>query len=282
MPELPEVETVRRSMAARVEGASIESVIFRDFPGIVGDLAPEQFTALVTGERFGSIERRGKHLWLAFEEGNGLFIHLMMTGQLLLLRPGADRVRFEHLRLGLSSGWDLAYADQRKFGRVLRFTDEEWAAKESRIGPEPLEPTFTSDLLFLRTRDRTTPIKAFLLDQRRIAGIGNIYADEALFRARLHPGRLTGTLDRAETERLYGAIRSVLAEGIERRGTTLSDYLDADGAKGTNAANLRVYGKGGTGSCEECGTPLQRFVVAGRGTHFCPNCQPARIAGYRE
>ncbi|HET9658704.1 MAG TPA: bifunctional DNA-formamidopyrimidine glycosylase/DNA-(apurinic or apyrimidinic site) lyase [Thermomicrobiales bacterium] len=278
MPELPEVETVRRSMAGRVVGATIESVTFRDFPGIVGDLAPEHFSGLVTGETFERIDRRGKHLWLAFQGGNGLFVHLMMTGQLLLLRPGVERARFEHLRMSLSSGWELAYADQRKFGRVLRFTDDEWAAKERLIGPEPLETEFTPELLFQQTRNRTTPIKAFLLDQRRIAGIGNIYADEALYRARIYPGRLTGTLDSSETERLYDAIRTVLAEGIERRGTTLSDYLDADGARGTNAANLRVYGKGGKGICDECGTPLQRAVIAGRGTHFCPNCQP-ELAG---
>lgn len=274
MPELPEVETVRRSMSGRVIGSTIESVTFRDFPGVVGDLLPEQFTGLVTGETFERIDRRGKHLWLAFQEGNGLFVHLMMTGQLLLLRPETERVRFEHLRLGLSNGWELAYADQRKFGRVLRFTDEEWATKESHIGPEPLDPSFSSDYLVSSTRNRTTPIKAFLLDQRRIAGVGNIYADEALFRARIHPGRMTGSLDEAEIERLHEAIRTVLQEGIDRRGTTLSDYMDADGARGTNAANLRVYGKGGHGVCEGCGTPLGRVVLAGRGTHFCPVCQP--------
>lgn len=274
MPELPEVETVRRSMSGRVIGSTIESVTFREFPGVVGDLLPEQFTGFVTGETFERIDRRGKHLWLAFQEGNGLFVHLMMTGQLLLLRPETERVRFEHLRLGLSNGWELAYADQRKFGRVLRFTDEEWATKESHIGPEPLDPSFSSDYLVSSTRNRTTPIKAFLLDQRRIAGVGNIYADEALFRARIHPGRMTGSLDEAEIERLHEAIRTVLQEGIDRRGTTLSDYMDADGARGTNAANLRVYGKGGHGVCEACGTPLERVVLAGRGTHFCPVCQP--------
>jgi formamidopyrimidine-DNA glycosylase len=275
MPELPEVETVRRSMSDRVIGATIENVTFRDFPGVVGELLPEQFAAFVTGETFARIDRRGKHLWLAFEVGSGLFVHLMMTGQLLLVRPGAERARFEHLRLGLSSGWELAYADQRKFGRVLRYTDEEWAAKEGQIGPEPLEPSFTIDRLFNATRNRTAPIKAFLLDQRRIAGVGNIYADEALYRARIYPGRLAGSLDEREIARLHTAIRTVLQEGIDRRGTTLSDYMDADGAKGTNAANLRVYGKGGNAICEECGAPLERMVIAGRGTHFCPSCQPS-------
>ena len=273
MPELPEVETVRRSMSARVIGATIDSVTFRDFPGVVGELSSEQFTGLVSGETFERIDRRGKHLWLAFEGGDGLFVHLMMTGQLLLLRPGAERARFEHLRLGLSSGWDLAYADQRKFGRVLRFSDQQWAVKEGQIGPEPLDTSFTTALLVSSMRGRTSPIKAFLLDQRKVAGIGNIYADEALYRARIYPGRSTGSLDEAEIERLHGAIRAVLQEGIERRGTTLSDYMDADGARGTNAANLRVYGKGGKAVCEECGSPLQRVVIAGRGTHFCPGCQ---------
>jgi formamidopyrimidine-DNA glycosylase len=274
MPELPEVETVRRSMIDRVVGARIESVTFRNFPGVVGAIGPEPFAQLVTGERFERIDRRGKHLWLAFEGGNGLFIHLMMTGQLLLVRPSDDLVRFEHLRIGLDNGWALAYADQRKFGRVLRLTDAEWAEKDRRIGPEPLESAFTAEDLFSITRMRTTPIKAFLLDQRHVAGVGNIYADEALFRAGIHPARASGSLDSSEIERLHAVVRIVLAEGIERRGTTLSDYRDANGAAGTNAANLRVYGRGGTGVCEDCGTELVRLVIAGRGTHFCPSCQP--------
>src|SRR5215218_3987310 len=133
MPELPEVETVRRSMSDRVVGSRIESVGFRDFPGVVGELSPGAFAALVVGERFGPIERRGKHLWLSFDEGNGLFVHLMMTGQLLLIQPQDERVRFEHLRLVLDNGWALAYADQRKFGRVLRLSDSEWDAIDQRI-----------------------------------------------------------------------------------------------------------------------------------------------------
>jgi formamidopyrimidine-DNA glycosylase len=275
MPELPEVETVRRSMSERVVGATIVSVAFREFPGVVGELAPETFAALVTGERFGRIDRRGKHLWLSFEGGNGLFIHLMMTGQLLLVRPDDERLRFEHLRLELDNEWALVYADQRKFGRVLRLSDDEWEAIELRIGPEPLENEFTGELVFELTRNRRTPIKALLLDQRRIAGIGNIYADEALYRAKIHPGREAGLLSEAETSRLRDAIRAVLSEGLERKGTTLSDYRDANGDAGTNAANLRVYGRGGTGICDECGSTLVRLIVAQRGTTICPICQPA-------
>lgn len=261
-------------MLDRVVGATIESVTFHDFPGVVGEMAPDVFAGLVVGERFAQIDRRGKHLWLAFDGGNGLFVHLMMTGQLLLLETDCEAVRFEHLRMHLSSGWDLAYADQRKFGRVQRFTDEQWAAKEALIGPEPLEELFTESLLFTSTRARTAPIKAFLLDQRRVAGIGNIYADEALYRACIHPARPAGTLTESEIARLHEAIRMVLSEGIERRGTTLSDYRDANGESGKNAENLRVYGRGGKAFCEQCGTPLQRVVIAGRGTNLCPECQP--------
>ncbi len=275
MPELPEVETVRQSMVDRVIDARIDWVTFRDFPGVVGDLLPEQFTQLVLGERFDRIERRGKHLWFAFDGGNGLFVHLMMTGQLLLLPPTSEPARFEHLRLGLSNGWELAYADQRKFGRVRWFSDEEWAAKEQLIGPEPLVDEFTPQRFAKQLQSRTAPIKAMLLDQRRIAGIGNIYADEALYRAGIHPGRPAGSLSEGEVEALHAAIRAVLFEGIERRGTTLSNYRDADGQLGTNAPNLRVYGRGGSGICERCGTPLQRLRIAGRGTHICPRCQPA-------
>lgn len=274
MPELPEVETVRRSLTDRVIGSRIESVVFRDFPGVVGDVLPEAFTACVVGERFGPIHRRGKHLWLEFEHGDGLFVHLMMTGQLLLLRPDQDLARFEHLRLVLDNGWALAYADQRKFGRVLRLTDAEWQEIERRIGPEPLMDDFTPELFFDITRDRRTPIKAFLLDQRRIAGIGNIYADEALFRAKIHPLRQTGSMSEEEAVRLRDAIRVVLAEGLARRGTTLSNYRDANGDVGTNATNLRVYGRGGTGICDQCGSDLVRLTVAQRGTTICPVCQP--------
>lgn len=275
MPELPEVETVRRSMTDRVVDARVESVIFRGFPGVVGEMLPEQFTQLIVGERFDCIERRGKHLWLAFEGGNGLFVHLMMTGQLLVLPPKTEPARFEHLRLGLSNGWELAYADQRKFGRVKWLTDDQWAAKERVIGPEPLDDDFTPQLLAQQLKSRTTPIKALLLDQRRIAGIGNIYADEALYRAGIHPGRPAGSLSEEEVEALHTAIRAVLREGIERRGTTLANYRDADGQLGTNASNLRVYGRGGLGMCERCGAPLERLRIAGRGTHICPRCQPA-------
>ncbi len=215
----------------------------------------EAFTALVVGERFDRIDRRGKHLWLGFEHGSGLFVHLMMTGQLLLIRPESDPVRFEHLRLQLDNGWAMAYADQRKFGRVLRLTDDEWGEIDRRIGPEPLEDDFTAERLFELTRNRKTPIKAFLLDQRRIAGVGNIYADEALYRAKVHPARPTGSLTTEDTGRLRDAIRLVLSEGLERKGTTLSNYRDANGDAGTNAANLRVYGRGGTGICEACGSP---------------------------
>lgn len=261
-------------MHDRVVGARIESVQFRDFPGVTGEHSPEVFESLVTGNRFSRIDRRGKHLWLSFEEGDGLFIHLMMTGQLLLLEPGQPLVRFEHLRLALDNNWSLVYADQRKFGRVRFHTDEEWLAIDHRIGPEPLGESFTSEALFAATRNRRTSIKAFLLDQRRVAGIGNIYADEALYRARLHPARETGSLTAEETAALRRAIRAVLSEGLERKGTTLSDYRDANGDAGTNAANLRVYGRGGTGICENCGSELVRLTGAQRGTTICPICQP--------
>ena len=261
-------------MTDRVVGAQIESVAFRSFPGVVGDMLPEQFTALVVGERFARIDRRGKHLWLPFEDGNGLFVHLMMTGQLQLVEPDAELLRFEHLRLGLSNGWALAYADQRKFGRVLLYSDEQWNAKEQGIGPEPLEDAFTFELFWQSTRNRKSPIKAFLLDQRRIAGVGNIYADEALYRSGIHPARASRSLTESEVDLLRASIRQVLLEGVERRGTTLADYRDADGRSGTNAENLRVYGRGGKAVCQKCGTPLVRLIVTGRGTTICPECQP--------
>jgi formamidopyrimidine-DNA glycosylase len=274
MPELPEVETVRRSLEPEVVGRTIQGVRLQAFPGVIGEHSPEAFAALVVGRGITAIRRRAKYLFLDLDDGAAVMVHLRMTGRLLLVDRAAPPVRFEHLALELDDGRDLRFADQRKFGRVLVVLPADADALHRRFGPEPLAPAFTAAVLRQRLATRTGRLKSVLLDQRLIAGLGNIYVDEALFQARLHPNRPANTLTEVESRRLHRAIRDVLRQGLANRGTTFSSFQDARGAEGENQAHLRVYGRGTRGQpCLRCGGPVQRIVVGGRGTHFCPRCQ---------
>jgi formamidopyrimidine-DNA glycosylase len=273
MPELPEVETIRRSLEERIVGRSITDVTLRNFPGVIGGADPDEFRGALQGLTVHAVERMGKYLRLRLDSGQNLVIHLRMTGQLVIVPKFAAPLRFEHLALGFGD-IDLRFADQRKFGRVLLTTDSEADGIALVLGVEPLSDQFTAESLQLLLRNRQAPIKAFLLDQRRIAGVGNIYADEALFRARIHPMRAAGSLADEEVASLVTAIRTVLEEGLLRRGTTFSSYRDANGVPGDNVANLRVYGRGGKEICDTCGALLSKMTVAGRGTHLCSICQP--------
>lgn len=273
MPELPEVETIRRTLERRLAGRTIERVDIGDWTGVIGETDPQWFIAESEGSSIARVSRRGKYLRLHLSGERSLLIHLRMTGQLLLVSPTAGPVRFERLRINLGK-IDLRFADQRKFGRVLLLKDEAVELKERELGIEPFDEGFTTAWLEKRLAGRTSPIKSFLLDQRFIAGIGNIYADEALFRAQIHPMRRAGSLDRLEIARLADAIPAVLEEGIQRRGTTFSSYRDASGEAGTNVRNLRVYGRSKGGRCFTCGGEIVSLVISGRTSHFCPNCQP--------
>ncbi|MFM9108164.1 MAG: bifunctional DNA-formamidopyrimidine glycosylase/DNA-(apurinic or apyrimidinic site) lyase [Chloroflexota bacterium] len=272
MPELPEVETVRRSLVGPLSGRRILALRVTDFPGVIGDEPVLQVAARLAGRVFTRARRRAKYLLLDLDDGSALMVHLRMTGHLEVVPSGAPALRFERLAIVLDDGHDLRFADQRKFGRVLALTAAEVRRLERRFGPEPLGPRFTAGWLETALARRPGKLKSVLLDQEVVAGLGNIYADEALFRSRLHPERPASGLSRKEIASLHRAIRAVLREGVDRRGTTFSSYRDAAGAEGENQFNLRVYGRGGRESCPRCGWPLQRSVVGGRGPSPGPRC----------
>jgi formamidopyrimidine-DNA glycosylase len=277
VPELPEVETVRRQIAPVLEGGTIERAQILD-PRLVRPLDPEIVAAELVGERVAAVERRGKYLIVRFETGCVLLIHLRMTGS---LRHGPHGALTEdpHRRavLSLDNGSEVAYRDVRRFGTWELFEPGELRPYLARrLGPEPLGQ-LSADGLGRRLAGRRAPLKSVLLDQRTIAGLGNIYADEALWHSGLHPLREAGGLDPDELRRLHRAVRKVLRLGIERQGSTLRDYAAPDGANGSMQDEFRAYGRGGE-RCDRCHEPLERIVVGGRGTTYCPRCQPRRPA----
>ena len=279
MPELPEVETVRRSLAPLI-GKTIAGVVVGAFEGVLGELEPKTFAALVAGRSIAGLRRRGKYLFLDLDDESTLLVHLRMTGQLLLASTDEPPRRFEHLMLVLSDGSSIRYADQRKFGRVLYLPPGSPDPVADKLGPEPLAEDFTSAYLFAYTRKRTAPIKALLLDQRAIAGLGNIYVDEALWLARLHPLTPSGQITEDEADRLAVAIKASIAAGIEHRGVTISHFVDGAGESGENQHHLNAYGRGRRGEpCLRCGGPMTWLTVGGRTSHFCPACQPTPQSG---
>jgi formamidopyrimidine-DNA glycosylase len=277
MPELPEVETVRAHIAPVLEGRRFERVEIAD-PRLVRPYEPAEVAAELEGERVHAVERRGKYLIVRFESGRSLLIHLRMTGSLRHVRGGPDREEppdDPHRRavVRLDNGSDVAYRDVRRFGTWLLLEPGELDPYlASRLGDEPLDALFTVARLGARLERRRAPIKAALLDQRTLAGMGNIYVDEALWRARIHPLRPAESLDRNELRRLHRAIRAALEAGIARQGSTLRDYRLPDGGEGGMQDEFKVYGRGGE-PCDRCGTPIERTRVGGRGTWFCPRCQ---------
>lgn len=273
MPELPEVETVRTRLVPALEGARITSATITD-SRLTRPFAPELVAAELEGERIDRVERRGKYLIVRFVSGRVLLVHLRMTGSFRSAPRGllADD---PHRRavLTMDNGSDVAYRDVRRFGTWELFeVGEETAYLDGRLGPEPLDRRLSARSLGARLAGRRTSLKAALLDQRTIAGLGNIYVDEALWRARLHPLRRAASLDAVELRRLHRAIRDALRLGIARQGSTLTAYALPDGAPGAMQHEFRAYGRVG-GPCDRCGSPLERLVVAGRGSTFCPRCQ---------
>jgi formamidopyrimidine-DNA glycosylase len=273
VPELPEVETVRRGLEPALVGRRFDHVDIYD-ARLVRPYDPAEVAAELSGERVASVGRRGKYLIVGFESGRVLLIHLRMTGSLRHARRGSlqdDPHRRAVVRLDNRS--DVAYRDVRRFGTWLLLEPGELDPYlDERVGPEPLDDAFTAAVLGARLANRRAPLKSALLDQRTVAGLGNIYVDEALWRARLHPLRPANGLDRDERRRLHRAIRATLEKGIERQGSTLRDYAAPDGASGSMQDEFRVYGREGE-PCERCGTPITRIVLGGRGTWFCPQCQ---------
>jgi len=276
MPELPEVETVRARLAPALTGRRFVRVDIDD-SRLTRPFEPRAVAAELEGETVAAIERRGKYLVVRFESGRSLLIHLRMTGSLLHARRGTladDPHRRAVVRL--DDGSDVAYRDVRRFGTWLVVEADElepYLAK--RLGGEPLERGFTARRLADRLAGRRAPVKAALLDQRTLAGMGNIYADEALWRAQVHPRRPAGELTADELGRVTKGVKEALRAGIARQGATLRDYSTPDGGRGRMQYEFKVYGRAGE-PCDRCGTPIEKTRVAGRGTWYCPSCQPLR------
>ena len=280
MPELPEVEMVRVGLAPVLTGRRFERVEIRD-ARLVRPFDPAVAAAELEGERVGAVERRGKYLVVRFESGRSLLIHLRMTGSLRHAAGGtAPDDPYCRAVVSLDDGSDVIYRDVRRFGTWLLLEPGELEAYlAERIGGEPLERAFTARTLLPRIAHRRAPIKAVLLDQRTVAGMGNIYADEALWRARIHPLREARSLDREEVKRVARAVKDALRAGIARQGATLRDYAQPDGRRGRMQHEFRVYGRTAE-PCDRCGTPIEKTRVAGRGTWFCPRCQEAAPSAY--
>jgi len=266
VPELPEVETIKNELLPYILGHEITSVTLL-WEGIVRQPSVEGFYSRVVGQRITGLNRRGKYLFFHLSSGEILVMHMKMTGS-LLIDPADDR--FTRAIFHLDDGTELHFSDSRKFGVMWLAGDERAVA--DKLGPEPLEDSFTPQVLAQRLRNRTAPIKPVLLDQSVIAGIGNMYADEALFEARIHPLRPTESLSNDEINRLHRAIRRVLSSAIGNKGASVRSYFRPDGNPGTAHFEFRVAH--GTGkNCPTCGTPIKRIVVRNRGTYFCPKCQ---------
>jgi formamidopyrimidine-DNA glycosylase len=273
MPELPEVETMVRDLSSRVIGRTIESVD-APFQGSVVWPSFDEFENRVRRRRIIGVSRRGKFASFALDSGDVLIVHRGMSGS-LLWRDKQDPME-SHVRLlfQLDDGSQLRFNDPRKFGKVyvMDSTGGERDLPWAHMGPEPLNDAFSADHLKRSLEGRTVMIKPLLLGQRLVVGLGNIYVDEALHLARIHPSRRANTLTPGEIKRLHAAIGAVLQAAIEGRGTTFSSYMDVDGKAGAYRERLRVFGRQGT-NCPRCGMLIVKTVIGGRGTHICPHCQ---------
>jgi formamidopyrimidine-DNA glycosylase len=269
VPELPEVETIARGLARAVTGKTISAVDV-SLPRVVLPKAP-RFKRKLTGERIERVGRRGKFVVIELGSGRLLAVHLRMTGRLIVQPAGTtDPYPYTNVRLRFTDGARLCFADARTFGRMrLVERGEAWA---EGLGVEPLSDAFTPPRFAEILRGRTTPIKAFLLDQRHIAGIGNIYACEALWEARIRPSAPAGSLSRGRRQRLFAAIGSVLRRAIEMGGSSVDDYVNAEGVEGGFQNELSIYGRAGE-ACLRCGGTVVRSVMAQRGTWWCRSCQ---------
>jgi len=274
MPELPEVETSVRDLTPLLRGRQVLGATVT-WPRTIALPDAASFIDQVAGQRFTHFGRRGKYMLLGLESGMTLIVHLRMTGHLLVVVGDAQMAQHTHVTMELDDGRRLIFQDARKFGRLWLVTDP--APILAHLGPEPFDPAFTSEHFGARLQNRTASIKALLLDQSIVAGVGNIYADEALFHARIHPMRAAGGLNASEVATLHNAIRQVLTAGIAKAGSSLGgsslqNYSRPGGAPGGFQEEFQVFRRTGQ-PCRQCGAPVARIVVAQRGTHFCPHCQ---------
>lgn len=269
MPELPEVETVVRGLRGDLVGRTLQSM-WHDWDNTIRP-NPAEMAARIQGQTIHSLHRRAKYIVLTLDD-SVLTIHLKMTGRLYVAKPDAvnEADRWVHVKFGLDDGRELRFSDSRKFGRVtIADTVEEITGT---LGPEPLEDAFTPDILSERLRKYKRAIKGVLLDQTFVAGVGNIYADEALHRAQIHPLRTANTLTTKEIITLHETIRGALNDGLNREGASISWYRKPDGTQGQAQTAFTVYDREGK-SCYTCGHPIEKIRVVQRGTHFCPHCQ---------
>lgn len=280
MPELPEVETVCRSLRPCLEGRTIAAVECLS-PTLRWKLEPGRLRRALVGRRLESVGRRGKYLLFRLDDGSGMVLHLGMTGRCRLVPASEAPALHDRVLWRLDNGLSWRFQDARKFGSVqlcrsLEPRDLPRALQE--MGPEPLDDGFDGDVLFEKSRGARRPAKVFILDQAVVAGCGNIYASEALWRARIHPATQAAELTRPQCRRLAQALREVLAEAVAAGGTTIIDYRQPDGSEGEFQVRLAVYGRAGD-PCRRCRTPVVRLVLGGRSTFFCPRCQPAPAKG---
>jgi formamidopyrimidine-DNA glycosylase len=272
MPELPEVEHAARGLGAQLAGRRIVAVTRLDWERMVETPAVEQFIALLAGRQVLAAGRRAKWILLTLDGGWTLALHLRMSGSVSVQSPAAEPDIYTHLVLLLDDGRQLFFHDTRKFGRARLLDAAGLAALDAAHGLEPLTDDFTVAALARRLRGRRARLKPLLLDQKVIAGIGNIYADEALWLARLHPLRISDSLSDDEVARLHTGIRLALLQGLEHGGSTLRDYRNSYGESGANQEHFNVYDQEGK-PCPRCGATIEKTIVGQRGTHLCPHCQ---------
>lgn len=277
MPELPEVETVCRGLQLLLPGAVVSEVdVLRD--DSIGYPSVDEFISQLAGHRFTSVVRRGKYILVNLDRGAGLACHLRMSGRLMVVNDTEQESRFLRVRIGLKDGRELRFEDMRVFGRLwyipLGQTFTDVIPTLAQLGVEPLDE-MSGALLESLFDGKKQPIKTALLDQRLIAGIGNIYADESLYQAGINPLRPAGAVKRVELDKLAGEIQKVLKRAIKHRGSTLSDYRDSQGVNGNYQNKAGVYGREGL-ACRTCKSAIERVKIAGRSSHFCLKCQPLK------
>ena len=271
MPELPEVETIRRDLLPAVRGRTITSSwISENAPRLVQLIAPAEFERLLPGHRIEGVSRRGKYLIFNLDRGMLWVVHLRMTGRLRHSDTECDADPYLRAKFSLDDGTWLCFNDVRKFGMMWLVDD--WALVHSNLGPEPLDEKFETAAFASLLKRRATPIKSLLLDQTVLAGIGNIYADEALFAAGIDPRKPANKATKPKAARLHDAIIAVLHEALGDRGSSFRDYVDGRGNEGRHQLKVKVYQRTDQ-PCYTCGTAIRRVVVGGRSTHFCPKCQ---------
>ncbi len=273
MPELPEVETIRRSLEPELVDRVFRSIRIHKADIALPPTDPDQLVGL-SGRRIRAVDRRAKYLLFRLDRGLVLQTQLRMTGRFAIGRSLPEPGEYRHIaaEFELDDGRTLFYDDVRRLGGFRLLSTSVWDEEDRRLGPEPLEAGFTAPALFEGLSRSGAPLKNWLLDQRKLAGVGNIYASEALFLAGLDPRRSGRTLKRAEVERLHTAIRKTLLEALADSGTTLRDFRSINGRSGRYQDRLSVYGREGA-SCRRCSSPVERLVQAGRSTFFCPSCQ---------